>query len=577
MNEITKIHLGRQAFTISVEAYKTLQAYLHEIKRQVGDKGKDVVDEVELRMAELLAERGIKADKVVLPEDVDYLKEQLGSPRDFKDEDDTAGPKGKEQSDAETTATKRLFRDTNNAWLAGVCAGLGKYFGIDATIIRLIFIALLFFGGGGVLLYVVLWLIVPEARTTSEQLQMQGKPVTVDSLKQVVGRADIEGAAKRASNVVGPVVQMIAKIVLGILGVGFMVIAVALLLGVMMLGMYAWVHHGVSIAGEHFFPTGTKETLLLLCGLVGAGTVGMFFLLGGITMVSRKRKTPGWLPAALGCVFILAAAGGATLLLDRAPVIRDRFNAMHHVSSTTVAPFKSVVLNGKNSRYTFIQDASYKVEYRYLGKTPAVFSKIDKGTNGGTLTLDTGELRDTGCDMFCTYNDYDLSVTIYAPSLENITLNGKNSSFTTSGRVSQDHLHVIAERDASVELPYMFAKQVTVTDRSGESSRQLDITGIDPVSYAGDVIDLTSDNIIVSRTGTLALDTDRVCEQGDELVTALSSIDKIVVNGTEATAKPGGLRALQSSDANSMYDCVTIDPGHVSGGMPPNNHTFIGN
>ena len=57
MNEITKIHLGRQAFTISVDAYKALQTYLHDIKQQVGGKGKDVVDEVELRMAELLAVR----------------------------------------------------------------------------------------------------------------------------------------------------------------------------------------------------------------------------------------------------------------------------------------------------------------------------------------------------------------------------------------------------------------------------------------------------------------------------------------------------------------------------------------
>jgi hypothetical protein len=130
MNEITKIHLGRQAFTIAVDAHKALQEYLHEIKREVGPRGTDVVDEVELRMAELLAERGVQGDKVVLADDVDYLKEQLGSPKDFKGDDDDMAS---DQPAEETKQSKRLFRDPDNALLAGVCAGLAKYFGVDAT------------------------------------------------------------------------------------------------------------------------------------------------------------------------------------------------------------------------------------------------------------------------------------------------------------------------------------------------------------------------------------------------------------------------------------------------------------
>jgi phage shock protein PspC (stress-responsive transcriptional regulator) len=567
MNEITKIHLGRQAYTISVDAYKALQAYLYEIKHQVGDKGKDVVDEVELRMAELLAERGIKADKVVLPEDVNYLKEQLGSPRDFKDEDETvADGKDKGQSETDTAAPKRLFRDVNSAWLAGVCAGLGKYFGIDATIIRLIFIALLFFGGGGVLLYIILWLIVPEARTTSEQLQMQGKPVTVGSLKQIVDRADIEGAAKRASGIVGPVVQTIAKVVLGIFGILFIAIAAALLLGVTMLGMYAWVHHGIAIAGEHFFPTGTKETLLLLCGLAGAGIIGMFFLLGGTAIVNRKWKAPGWLPAALGCVFILVAAGGATLFLDRAPVIRDRFEAMHHVASVPVSPFHKLVLSGKGARYVFQPGAGYKIEYRYLGKQPVAI--FNKGVVNDTLTINTSDLRNDPCDIFCTYNDRDLTITIHAPSLASVELHGEDASFTSEGRLRQDSIGIIADRDAAVQLSYVYAKNVTLTDRSDDNARHMELTGIDPNSYNSDIIDATSDNIIVSRTGTLTLNTDHVCGQGDELVTLLSSIDAIIVNGKNLTQQPGGLSAAQSSETMSINNCVQVDPGHVSGKVP---------
>lgn len=70
MNEVTKIHLGRQAFTIAIDAHHELKSYLEAIKKQVDDK--DVVDEIELRMAELLTEHGINATKVILPADVDF-------------------------------------------------------------------------------------------------------------------------------------------------------------------------------------------------------------------------------------------------------------------------------------------------------------------------------------------------------------------------------------------------------------------------------------------------------------------------------------------------------------------------
>jgi len=77
MNSVQSIHLGRQPFNISVEAHRSLKNYLAGIEKQIGDS--EVVGEVELRMSELLTERGISGEKVILPKDVDYLKQQLGS------------------------------------------------------------------------------------------------------------------------------------------------------------------------------------------------------------------------------------------------------------------------------------------------------------------------------------------------------------------------------------------------------------------------------------------------------------------------------------------------------------------
>lgn len=57
---------------------------------------------------------------------------------------------------------KKLYRNRNDRMIGGVCAGLGEYLGIDATIVRIIFIVLAFAGLGGVVVYAILWIITPE-------------------------------------------------------------------------------------------------------------------------------------------------------------------------------------------------------------------------------------------------------------------------------------------------------------------------------------------------------------------------------------------------------------------------------
>jgi len=202
MNEVTKIHLGRQAFTISITAQKELRAYLDAIERQVEDK--DVAEEVELRMAELLAEHGIHGNKVVLPKDVDFLKKQLGNPKDFKEDSES------ETSVEKSDESKRLFRDTQNGMVAGVAAGLAAYLGLDVILVRILFVLGTIAWGTGLLVYILLWLLVPEAKTSSDRLRMVGKSVTVENLKEVVGRADVRGAAKRANGTVAPVINSIS-------------------------------------------------------------------------------------------------------------------------------------------------------------------------------------------------------------------------------------------------------------------------------------------------------------------------------------------------------------------------------
>ncbi len=59
-------------------------------------------------------------------------------------------------------ATKKLYRSRTERWLGGVCGGLGAYFGVDPTLVRVIFVILSLTFGSGFLIYLVLWLIIPN-------------------------------------------------------------------------------------------------------------------------------------------------------------------------------------------------------------------------------------------------------------------------------------------------------------------------------------------------------------------------------------------------------------------------------
>lgn len=402
MNEITKMHLGRQPFVIAVDAYKILQAYLHDIKRQVGKNGEGVIDEIEIRMAELLAERGVQGEKVVLLADVEFLKEQLGAPRDFKgDEDADEATSADEPAEP---AAKRLFRDTEHGMLAGVSSGLAAYFGIDAVVFRILFVIATVTGGWGIPLYIIMWLIMPEAKTASDRLQMRGKAVTVDSLKEVVDRADVTGAGRRASRSLVTIVEAVAKILLVIVGVAFITGAVAVLAGLATAGVYALLHQGHLLHGVLQFPIGMSEAVATGAVMAAVAVSSLFLLLVGVAMVRRKWAVPGWALAALAGLFLVSAVAGAAAMPDTVNSVQERYEAAQHIETRTISPFERVHIKDGAARmaYQYEQSDTYSVEFRYLGDVST--KDITTTVADKTLTVDTRSFnggRNWDCEGLC--------------------------------------------------------------------------------------------------------------------------------------------------------------------------------
>lgn len=180
MKEITRVHLAKTPYSVEVDAKRELEKYLQEIeKRMAGDT--DVMREIEARMVELLEERGVSRDGVISAVDVNSLREQMGEPSEFSEEPEADSVVDVEP---EEKPSKRLMRDTDNAVLGGVSAGIAAYFNINPLWVRLLMIISPFMTvGTSILIYIALWLAMPPARTAAEKLQMRGQAVTLDALK----------------------------------------------------------------------------------------------------------------------------------------------------------------------------------------------------------------------------------------------------------------------------------------------------------------------------------------------------------------------------------------------------------
>ncbi len=226
MKKTFTINISGTVFHIEDDAYEKLQDYLLKLKMYFGsdDEGKEVVADIENRIAELFSEKPVGENVVVTMEWVDEVIKVIGMPEDF----------GAAEDDEPVTATgkrkRRLYRDPGHRVLGGVCGGLGAYFNIDPVVLRIIFVVLFFINGIGFLAYIILWIAVPKAVNTAQRLEMRGQEVTIsnieksikDEVKEVqesvqrLKKSDTYAKGQHTATQVGDVAYNILKVLLKI-------------------------------------------------------------------------------------------------------------------------------------------------------------------------------------------------------------------------------------------------------------------------------------------------------------------------------------------------------------------------
>ena len=331
MKKTVSVNIKGINFLIEEDAYETLERYLNRLKQNLhNQEGADeIVEDIEIRIAELCSKKLDDTKEVVELQDIQSILETLGDPAQFID-DDNEKSSHKEQSDyseyeyTHSKKEKRLFRDTDNAQIAGVCQGIANFFNIDVVIIRVVWALIFFFGGFGFLLYVILWIVVPKANTSIDRLRMKGKPITVENVREEVEQAADKikkGSKKFANNLrnedsYSNHINMIGRFITVAFGLFFILMAVGQLIAflVFILGGFQFIPAktdtgflSLTQIGELVLSNPGDVSTAWIGGLmVSISSILFCFLLGFFLIVKMKSK---WTKLTLWGLFTTGVIG----------------------------------------------------------------------------------------------------------------------------------------------------------------------------------------------------------------------------------------------------------------------------
>ncbi|MCL4642179.1 MULTISPECIES: PspC domain-containing protein [Olivibacter] len=189
MNKTIIININGIVFHIEEDAYDALRSYMIDVKKHFAytEDSKEIVGDIENRIAEMFNERIVPGKKeVITMQDVEEVCAQMGKVSDF--ESDNAGDSydysRQSYYGSGYSGTRKLFRDPDDKVFGGVCSGLGHYLDIETLWVRLVMVLLFVFAGTGFLLYIILWIVVPIAKTRADRMAMRGEAPNLQNFKK---------------------------------------------------------------------------------------------------------------------------------------------------------------------------------------------------------------------------------------------------------------------------------------------------------------------------------------------------------------------------------------------------------
>jgi phage shock protein PspC (stress-responsive transcriptional regulator) len=428
MNKTVNINLGGMFFHIDEDAYQKLTRYFDAIKRSLSNSsGQDeIIKDIEMRVSELLTEKQKTEKHVVGIKDVDEVIAVMGQPEDYRIDEEGIGATSTNYSSSASTGSRKLYRDKENGMIGGVLAGLGHYFGIDKVWLRIFLLLTVLFWGTGVVAYIILWIVMPEAKTTAEKLEMTGEPVTISNIEKKVreefdnvsdkfknanydemGNRVKTGAEKIGSSLgdfIIAVLRVFSKMLGVVLIIAGLFILAALFIGVFTLGS----SNLVDVPWQGFIEAGNfTDYPVWIFGLIMFFAVGIpFFFLAllGFKLLSPNLKSIGNIAkSTLLAIWIIAVSlaiaiglkQASAFAIDGRAVVKENFNLKP--TDTLLIKFKhndyfakniddndnfKITIDSTGNNVIYSNNVSFKIAQT---STQSAYIQIEKEAKGKTL------------------------------------------------------------------------------------------------------------------------------------------------------------------------------------------------
>lgn len=423
MEKTIQITIASTTFSLTESAYEKLSGYLETLKAHfvAEPESAEIMRDIESRIAEKLFH---KKHAVITEDDITAIVGEIGDVSEFDDELESPEP-------PKATSPRRLYRDMTNAYIGGVSSGIAAYFDIDPLWIRLAFLISLFFGGAGVIIYIILWIIIPEAKSASQKLEMQGRPVDVENIARVVreGVEDVRGSGiiQRFFSLLGRIIRFEFRILGYLLGA---LLITATFFGTIGLLIGTGVITTNWNAPFNDFPLrGAVSEPLLVMGLIAGffailiPLIAIFAL--GIRLLTRRTILPSIVTFGLIGIWALALSAGGTIAVKAAGDYYAYMETSPDFQSETrtldVAPFTALAINDAHVVLQSGDAQSVSIEGRAMSMD-IVSAEVKDGVLTLTETEDEG-----GMCIFCSHSSP--TITITTPALESVTIDDGSINF----------------------------------------------------------------------------------------------------------------------------------------------------
>lgn len=345
MNKTVTINISGIIFHIEEDAYDSLSKYLATIKGYFSktDGGNEIMSDIEARIAELLQGKINAVKQVVLMADVDHVKTIMGKPEDFGENQSKEDDKKEEETNFSGEKIKRrLFRNPDEKAIGGVCSGLAAYFDIDIVWVRLAMFLLIFFGGISLWVYIILWIIIPEAKTTADKFAMRGESANINNIVQNFKDEAQDVKHRFKNNEIGNTLRgNISRILNGFFNIFGRLIGLFLVfLGCIFLFAYVTSFVGISAAGSNvelsnwksvIFSSSSDYAFALLAFIIVAGIPVFMLLYSGIKLLFKIRYSNRWLNLSLGITWVVGIILGLYVTISTT----KQFSETSRVKETT--------------------------------------------------------------------------------------------------------------------------------------------------------------------------------------------------------------------------------------------------